>query len=332
MIRENRILVTGRDEIIGSSTFERASREDEENYFSCLNHVGAIHQFAFSRLPWVERESESPIEIKSANWHVTMNCNYRCKFCFYKNMTGEFRNLERAKHILETLKSKGIEKINFAGGEPLLYKDLNYLLKMAKDLGFTVSIVTNASLLDENKIRQFSSYVDWIGVSVDSADEDIEKELGRGGGNHVAHIRNVCEMIRRMGIRLKINTTVTKMNFSENMTQFISSLCPDRWKVFQMLHMKYQNDDALYLVPTKEDFDEFRSINGGLILDDGSRPAFESDIDMLNSYLIIDPKGNVLLSNDNQRSSIPFEELEHMELTDLVDAVKYDERGGHYDW
>ena len=99
-----------------------------------------------------------------------------------------------------------------------------------------------------------------------------------------------------------------------------------------MLHMKDQNDDALYMVPTKEEFDEFRNINGGLILDNGSRPAFESDIDMLNSYLIIESEGNVLLSNDNQRSSIPFEELARRELTDLVDAVKYYERRGHYEW
>jgi len=332
MTGEGNILVNGSDELIGAGIIERTSNEYGQSNYTCLSTDGAIHQSIFSMVPSVGGASGSPIEIKSANWHVTMNCNYRCKFCFYKNMIGEFRDLERAKHILETLKSKGIEKINFAGGEPLLYKDLNYLLKMAKDMGFTVSIVTNASLLDENRIREISSYVDWIGVSVDSADEDIEKELGRGDGNHVAHIRNVCEMIRRMGIKLKINTTVTKMNISENMTQFISSLCPDRWKVFQMLHMKYQNDDALYLVPTKEEFDTFRSINGSLILDNGSRPAFESDNDMLNSYLIIDPKGNVLLSNDNQRTSIPFEELERRELTDLVDAIKYDERRAYYDW
>lgn len=271
-------------------------------------------------------------EIKSVNWHVTMNCNYKCSFCFYKNMSGEFRDLEKARHKLETLKSRGIEKINFAGGEPLLYNDLNLLMKMAKDMGFTVSIVTNAALLNEHKLREISSYVDWVGISVDSADEEIEKQLGRGLGNHVAHASRICELVRKNGMKLKINTTVTKLNYSENMKQFVSSLCPDRWKVFQILYMKGQNDDALNLTLTKEEFDTFRNINEGLVLNNGTAPSFESTDDMLDSYLIIGPDGNILLSNDNQRSSIPFESLEYMDLNDLVDVDKYIERGGEYDW
>ncbi len=270
--------------------------------------------------------------IRSVNWHVTMNCNYNCRFCFYKNMSGEFKDLEKARHKLETLRSKGIEKINFAGGEPLLYKNLDHLLKMAKAMGFTVSIVTNAALLNENNLRKMSGYVDWIGISVDSADEVIEKELGRGYGQHIEHVRKVCELVHEYGMKLKINTTVTRMNFSEDMKPFISSLCPDRWKVFQILHMKGQNDDALDLTLTTEEFDIFRNINDGLALRNGATPVFESAENMLESYFIIGPDGDILLSKGNQRSSIPFESLENMKITDLVDAEKYLERRGDYDW
>jgi radical S-adenosyl methionine domain-containing protein 2 len=261
-----------------------------------------------------------------------MNCNYKCRFCFYKNMSGEFKDFEKARQKLETLKAKGIEKINFAGGEPLLYKNLDPLLKMAKDMGFTVSIVTNAALLNESNLREMSEYVDWVGISVDSAEEEIEKQLGRGNGWHVGHAREICGLVRKYGMRLKINTTVTKMNYFEDMKPFISSLCPERWKVFQIIHMKGQNDDALDLTLTREEFGVFRSINSGLVLKNGATPTFESVEDMLESYFIIGPDGDILLSKGNQRSSIPFESLEHMELTDLVDADKYLERGGCYDW
>ncbi len=277
-------------------------------------------------------DSITNAEIKSVNWHVTMNCNYKCRFCFYKNMSGEFKDLKNAKHKLETLKSKGITKINFAGGEPLLYKDLSYLLKMAKDIGFTVSIVTNATLLNEHKLKEMSRYVDWVGISIDSSDEEIQKQLGRGDGNHVEHVRKVSEFVRKYGMKLKINTTVTKLNYSEDMTHFILSLHPERWKVFQVLHMKGQNDDALDLLLTEEEFDTFMNINGRMVLSNGETPTFESANDMLNSYLIIGPDGDIILSNDKQRSSIPFESLEYMELTDLVDADQYHKRGGNYDW
>ncbi|WP_406661871.1 hypothetical protein V7O66_04980 [Methanolobus sp. ZRKC3] len=96
--------------------------------------------------------------------------------------------------------------------------------------------------------------------------------------------------------------------------------------------MKGQNDDSLDLMLTKEEFDTFWKINEGMLLNNGATPTFESACEMLNSYLIIGPDGNIILSNSNQRSSIPFESLEHMELTDLVDADKYHQRGGNYDW
>lgn len=272
------------------------------------------------------------VKIRSVNFHITMDCNYRCRFCFYRNMSGEFRDLKGVKHKLEILRSMGIEKINFAGGEPLLYIHIDDLLKMAKDMGFIVSIVTNGALLNEDRIKEMSRYVDWIGISIDSANEEIEKRVGRGYGDHVAHVRRVCELVQKYGMRLKINTTVTKLNYSEDMRPFISSLHPDRWKSFQVLHMKGQNDDALDLFITLEEFEIFRSINGGLILDNGTSPIFESADDMLDSYFIIGPDGNILQSNGNQRSSIPFGYLEQMELTDLVDADKYQERGGDYDW
>lgn len=270
--------------------------------------------------------------IRSVNWHVTMNCNYRCRFCFYKNMKGEFKHLEKARNKLEVLKAKGIEKINFAGGEPLLYKNLSHLMKMAKEMGFVVSIVTNAFLLNENNLREMRGYVDWVGISVDSADEEIEKQLGRGYGNHVEHVRRICGLVHENKMGLKINTTVTSLNYSEDMRPFISSLSPDRWKIFQILPMRGQNDDALDLLLTDDEFEMFRSINGGLMLNNGTAPTFESAADMLDSYFIIGSDGNILLSRGNQRSTIPFEELDHLELTDLVDAEKYVERGGDYEY
>jgi wyosine [tRNA(Phe)-imidazoG37] synthetase (radical SAM superfamily) len=113
------------------------------------------------------------------------------------------------------LRSLGIEKINIAGGEPLLYKKLNTLLEMAKRMGFTVGIVTNASLLNEKNIQEMAKYVDWVGISIDSADERIEQEIGRGYGKHVEHARDVSKLVHKYGMKLKINTTVIKLNYSE---------------------------------------------------------------------------------------------------------------------
>ncbi len=342
MQTKDRVLDVGRSENIDSILVERRFREDEsacslnyENAFSSVTRPLNIRVMSYQTFPvanWSNKRPAGNKKIRSVNWHVTMKCNYQCRFCFYKNMTGEFEDIGKTRHKLEVLKKRGIEKINFAGGEPLTYKNLNLMLKIAKDIGFTVSIVTNGALLNENNIREFSKYVDWIGISVDSADEEIEKGLGRGKGNHVSHVCNICNIVHKYGMKLKINTTITKKNYSEDMTSFISSLSPDRWKIFQMLYMEGQNDDALDLILTNDEFNIFRGINEKLILQNGSLPVFESAENMLNSYFIIGPDGNILLSKGYKRSTIPFESLEKMELVDIVDADKYLARGGDYDW
>ncbi len=333
---------SGKAEIIDSNAIKRTKQANRDLHFLeyrndldivHLNDSGVVHHESIFMTNQVEKTFTLTTGIRSVNWHVTMDCNYKCRFCFYKNMTGKFKDIEIARHMLEKLKAKGIDKINFTGGEPLLYRNLDNLLKMAKDMGFIVSIVTNGALLNEYRIKELSRYVDWIGISIDSVDEEIEQKLGRGCGDHVAHVSMVCDHVHKYGMKLKINTTVTKLNYSEDMRPFISSLHPERWKTFQVLHMKGQNDDdGLDLFITLREFEKFKRINNGLKLDNGTSPIFESDDDMRDSYFIIGPDGNIVSSNNNQRSSIAFEQLEHMELTNLVDASKYIERGGNYDW
>jgi radical S-adenosyl methionine domain-containing protein 2 len=114
--------------------------------------------------------------------------------------------------------------------------------------------------------------------------------------------------------------------------KFIASLSPERWKVFQFIHMKGQNDDAVDLAISKEQFEKFKEINGNLILKNGTNPVFEADSDMLNSYFIIGPDGNIIISRNNKRSVLPFESINTLDFSGIVDIDKYYERKAIYDW
>ena len=67
-----------------------------------------------------------------------------------------------------------------------------------------------------------------MGISVDSGSELIEKELGRGNGAHVANTIRLAGLVRQYGIKLKINTTVTRQNVTEDLRSLIEMLAPDR--------------------------------------------------------------------------------------------------------
>jgi len=151
--------------------------------------------------------------IISANWHITSNWNYRCRFCYTQRLAKAIQDLPQSIAILEKIKAIGQEKINFVGGEPMTHPLIFDLVRCAKNMGFTVCITTNGYFLNKSNIEWLASYVDWIGISVDSISNQVEKELGRGFGNHVSHAMEVANLIHDVGIRLKINTTITKKNY-----------------------------------------------------------------------------------------------------------------------
>lgn len=281
--------------------------------------------------PDVKYQEYDRIRIRSANWHLTTKCNYNCKFCFSRKLDAEIRDLKNAEEVLKKLANIGIEKINFAGGEPLLHPLFFPIIRMAKDMTFAVSIISNGYYLNRDTISNLSSYVDRIGLSVDSTYEEIEVALGRGNGNHVKHITAVADIVHKTGVKLKINTTVTRMNYAENMRPLLKKLMPERWKVFQVLHITGQNDRYFNeLSITDKEFDYFKSINQGCV--EEMEPVFERNQDMIDSYFMLSPGGMVMSNRDGNYSLTPLDNIDEQKISQLLDVRKYAERGAIYPW
>lgn len=276
-------------------------------------------------------------KIQSINWHITGRCNYSCKFCYVQNLNAETRDLKIAHDILDKLHSTkndqlDIQKINFVGGEPFLHPNFDEILSIAHDMGFVTSIVTNGSFINKSNIAKIAENTEWIGISVDSIDNQVEAELGRGQGEHVTHALEVADMVHEYGLKLKVNTTVTRLTYRENMHKLIEHMDPHRWKIFQMLHIKGQNDSCINdLSITDQQFESFRIHHQDVRLQNNKKPIFESNDDMIGSYLILDPSGKVLSNSDGKYT--PFE-LDEFLLNPalVVDSKKYVERDGVYAW
>ncbi len=278
-------------------------------------------------------------EIKSVNLHITDRCNYRCKFCFSsgENCSGPGTiNLSRWKEIISDLITvKGIEKINFVGGEPLLHPDLEELLIYSKHLGAVTSVVTNGSLVDRGFFVRTYGCLDWIGLSVDSTDDYTEVMLGRHskGCRHLENARTVSALAHDFGISLKLNINVNRECYFEDFSELIRELNPDRVKFMQLSHVVGINDrpyDELSL--TRKSFEDFRQRHSGIILSNGSKPVFETEDDISNSYLMIDKSGRVRIDGPVGYSFIDYADYWAGAGEIRVDSGKYIKRGGIYEW
>lgn len=77
----------------------------------------------------------------------------KCKFCYATfddvKVTAQMP-MSTTANILDKLKSAGLQKITFAGGEPMLYKHIEDAIIYSKEIGLTTSIITNGSFITDS--------------------------------------------------------------------------------------------------------------------------------------------------------------------------------------
>lgn len=246
-------------------------------------------------------------------------------------MRPEVRDIGKQIEILQELKDYGIEKLNIVGGEPQLHPNFEQILKLSKEFGFTIALQTNGSMITQKNLSALEEYVDWIGISIDSGIEKTELCLGRGFGNHVSTVKEVCKLIQKTDIKLKINTTVTSLNYNENMTELIKELDPLRWKVFKVLILEGTNEDADYLSVSKEEYQKFIDTHSSIPLRNGNKPVFESDDQMCGSYLMVSPDGMIQTNINKKLEYYPISEL-NCKTIEFMREEKYIQRGAIYEW
>jgi radical S-adenosyl methionine domain-containing protein 2 len=227
----------------------------------------------------------------AVNFHLYKPCNYRCRFCFatYRDIDSHLP-LPEAKLLLQQLREAGCDKLNFAGGEPTLHPHIGELVAEAKRLGFVTTLITNGARLGR-LLDGHAHEIDWVGLSVDSGDEDVQAKLGRGRGGHVARSRALAARVHTLGLGLKLNTVVTALNWQEDMRWLVRELRPARWKAFQVLAIAGQNDgDVEPLLISREQFRAFVERHRELEAE-GLGPVAEDNDAMTDSYAMIDPLG-----------------------------------------
>lgn len=278
----------------------------------------------------MEIEEKQAGKIKSANIHVIGICNYHCQHCFDRCLTQQYMTPKEWKPILEYLKERGVEKINIAGGEPFLYPYLNEMCRLLKSIGFKVSIVSNGSRITQQQLREIQPHLDWLGLSVDSPDEEDEIIIGRhtAGSNHLDNIKTVACEAHRLGIKVKLNITAVRRSIGKNFGELIESIRPERVKVFRALTLKGANDDIPDTWSVTDD--EFQSFRERHLTIPGI--VFEDNEDMIGSYLMFDPIGRWMVNGGGTKRFLSFQTLVRDGLMSEVEASKYYGRNAVYDW
>lgn len=275
-----------------------------QSFFSALRNL-PIRLYTDEERGFSEIERE--IKIVAVNFHFTRMCNYACGFCFHTAKTSHVESLENALRIIRMLRDKGCEKINFAGGEPFLPQYRSMLGEMVKfskvDCKFpSVSIISNGVYVTREWFERYSQYLDILGISCDSVNEDVNQIIGRGKGDHIKHVRRSAALCHEFGVMFKMNTVVNRYNWDEDLSDLVQELKPFRWKIFQVLPLEGENkgpnalrDVNRFLISSAQ-FEKFVNLHRSS-LRNPSMIKVENNAMMQASYILVDEHGRFLDSS-----------------------------------
>ena len=93
-------------------------------------------------------------------------CNLRCAYCdsMYAVEGSDFQEMS-PEEVFQKVKSFNTQYVTLTGGEPLIHKDVEVLLKMLDDYGLEVNIETNGTQPKPFGFRNIFCTMDWKSIS-----------------------------------------------------------------------------------------------------------------------------------------------------------------------
>ncbi len=154
---------------------------------------------------------------KKVIMNVTYKCNNRCTFCAVGTRTQFDGNFDRQRELLAKYRARGVELVDFDGGEPTLNPNLFRLVKLARRMGYTkVNVTTNGrmAMYDEYAERLVQSGITSLLFSIHGATRHIHAAnvgVPEAFDQTLDGVKN-CVRLAPPGLELGANITLTRSN------------------------------------------------------------------------------------------------------------------------
>ena len=149
-----------------------------------------------------------------ATVELCTTCNWRCRHCYIPNHDCAGFSNEGIKELLCRLKDFGVYEVDFTGGEIFSREDCIEIIRYAREKGFAVDILSNASLLSDEIVNELAKCnIEFFDCTIFSMDSRIHDWFVQKDGAFDLAISNILKL-REKGINVKMKCILTKYNWS----------------------------------------------------------------------------------------------------------------------
>ncbi|MBB3566451.1 MULTISPECIES: GTP 3',8-cyclase MoaA [unclassified Rhizobium] len=181
---------------------------------SIVGTIGGASPLAADKSPMIDPFGRAVTYLRVS---VTDRCDFRCTYCMAEHMTflpkKDLLTLEELDRLCSAFIAKGVRKIRLTGGEPLVRKNIMFLVRK---LGESVkngaldelTLTTNGSQLARHAEELYDSGVRRINVSLDTLDPDKFRTITRWGD--FSKVMEGIDAAQKAGLKIKLNAVALK--------------------------------------------------------------------------------------------------------------------------
>jgi len=169
----------------------------------------------------INQLSETQEKVGPPLWllaELTYDCPLHCPYCSNPTVLGDKKDelsTEQWLKVLTEARAMGAVQLGFSGGEPLLRKDLETMVKHGRELGFYTNLITSGIGLSEKRIATLKkSGLDHIQISFQGADPGVNDAIA-GRGNAYEQKFKMAQAVKAQGYPMVLNFVISKQNITQ---------------------------------------------------------------------------------------------------------------------
>jgi len=138
----------------------------------------------------------------------TAGCNFRCPFCYNKQLVLGKTEIISEETILSFLEKRRdvLEGLSISGGEPLLQEDIVDFTEKVKKLNYLIKIDTNGAFPEKLKELIDKKLVDYVSMDVKAPKEKYDQLVGVK--TDISKIEQSIDLIKNEAPDYEFKTTI----------------------------------------------------------------------------------------------------------------------------
>lgn len=155
---------------------------------------------------------------------LTERCNLRCVYCMPEEGIvlrdkAEFMSAEETLEIAKQFVDLGVNKIRLTGGEPLIKRNAETIIRGLGTLPIELTLTTNGILVDRYIDTFKEAGIRSVNVSLDTLVEDRFSELARR--NYFQRVIENIGLLEKNNIQVKINVVLIRGINDDEIIDFV---------------------------------------------------------------------------------------------------------------